>query len=251
MRSFPLSRSSVSFPTPAHVGLKSSKPARLLRLLLALSALAAQAQPADLTSMRARLELALAQGTLPALRDYAGELAALEKRAVTARDYETAAAVRAERLRVTSEAASQEKLALLLETRRQTDETKATAGKIVLKITDATLDGVSLDQATGVLTGWSAPGANATWKLPDLQPGGYEVILRYASGPLEGGSVIVQEAFYTLSATIGTTLKGFEEQNIGTLKIRDGSGPFKISAKTVLKTNLMQLQGVELLPANR
>jgi len=249
-----LSRFPVSFPTFGLVRLKSSKPARLLRVLLALPVAfleaGAVAQTADLTSQRAKMELGLAQGTLPALREYAAALAVLEKQAVAARDYETASAVRTEKLRVTAEAAAQEKLALLLETRQQTDDAKG-AGKIVLKIAEAKLEGITLNAATGVLTGWSAPGASATWKLPDLPPGGYEVVLRYSSGPLEGGSVIVQEAFYTLSASIGTTLKGFEDQNIGTLKIRDGSGPLKISAKTVLKNNLMQLQGVELLPANR
>lgn len=250
----PLSRSPVSFLTRSLVCVKNSKPARLLRVLLALPIAflqaGAMAQTADLTSHRAKLELDLAQGTLPALREYAGELAALEKQSVAARDYETAAEVRTERLRVTAEAAAQEKLALLLETRQQTDESRG-SGKIVLKITEAKLEGVTLNPATGVLTGWAAPGASATWKLPDLPAGGYEVVLRYSSGPLEGGSVMVQEAFYTLSANIGTTLKGFEDQNIGTLKIRDGSGPLRISAKTVLKNNLMQLQGVELLPANR
>ena len=250
-----LSRSPVSFLTLGLVCLKSSKPARLVRFLLALTSgwfvTAASAQTADLTSLRAKMELSLAQSTLPALNDYATELGNLEKLAVGKRDYETAAAVRAERLRVTAEAESQEKLALLLQTRQQANDGKSNAAKIVLKIADATLEGVTLDAATGTLTGWSAPGASASWKLPDLPPGGYEVVLRYSSGPLEGGSVMVQEAFYTLTSNIGTTLKGFEEQNIGTLKIRDGSGPFKIVAKTVLKSNLMQLQGVELLPANR
>ncbi len=205
----------------------------------------------ELTALRAKLELNLAKGTLPTLKEYATELGTLEKQAVAARDYDTAAAVKAERQRVTTEAAAQEKLALLLESRQTAAESRPAAGKIALKIAEATLDGVTLDAATGTLSGWASPGASASWKLPNLPPGGYEVVLRYSSGPLEGGSVIVQEAFYTLSANIGTTLKGFEELNIGTLKIRDGAGPFKIAAKTVLKSNLMQLQGVELLPANR
>ncbi|MDB6076180.1 MAG: hypothetical protein JWO89_3820 [Verrucomicrobiaceae bacterium] len=255
MGSSPLSRSPVNLFTSGVACLKNSKPARFLRVLfvlpLAFLGVGAGAQTADLTSLRAKLELGLAQGSLPALRQYIGELAALEKQAVAGRDYETASLVRTERLRATAEAAAQEKLALLLETRQQTEEGKGASAKIVLKISDAKLDGVILDPSTNVLTGWSKPGASATWKLPDLPPGGYEVVLRYASGPLEGGNVLVQEAFYTLSGSIGTTLKGFEEQNIGTLKIRDGSGPFKIIAKTVLKNNLMQLQGVELLPANR
>ena len=215
------------------------------------SGVVAGAQTADLTGARAKFELSLAQGTLPLLRDYSTELQSLESQAVAARDYETAGAVRTERLRVNAEAASQEKLALLLEAHQQTDDSKGPTEKIVMKISDAKLDGVTLDPGTGALTGWSSPGASATWKLPDLPPGGYEVVLKYSSSPLEGGSAVVQEAFYTLSSNITTTLKGFEEQNIGTLKIRDGSGPLKIAAKTVLGKNLMQLQAVELLPSNR
>ncbi len=205
-----------------------------------------------MATLRARLELNLAQNTVPALRDYATELGALEKQAASARDYDTAAAVRKERLQVLAEAASQEKLALLLETRQPGLDPSAASEKIVLKIADAQLDGgVALDAVSGALTGWSHAGASATWKLPDLPAGGYEVVLRYASGPMEGGTVLVQETFFTLTSNINTTLKGPEEQNLGTLKIRDGSGTFKISAKTVLHDNLMQLLGVELLPANR
>lgn len=223
-------------------------------MLLCLAGLAGVARAdasSDLTALRAKLELNLAKGALPALKDYAAELSSLEKQAVTARDYETAGAVKAERQRVATEAGAQEKLALLLESRQTGPGNRPAMGKIALNVNEATLDGVTLDTATGTLTGWASPGASAAWKLPNLPPGGYEVVLHYSSGPLEGGSVMVQEAFYTLSANIGTTLRGFEEINIGTLKIRDGSGPFKITAKTVLKSNLMQLRGVELLPANR
>jgi len=35
------------------------------------------------------------------------------------------------------------------------------------------------------------------------------------------------------------------------LRIRDGAGQLRISAVKVLKDNLMQLQSVELVPANR
>ena len=222
----------------------------LLAVVVLLPAVALQAQTADLTSLRAKFELSLAQGTLPALREYAAELVTLEKQAVSARDYDTAIAARAEKQKVVAETAAQEKLALLLQSRQGAGDS-GNAAKIVLKIGDAKLEGVTYDAASESLTGWTAPGASATWKLPDLPPGGYEVVLKCSSGPLEGGTVMVQEAFYTLSSPITTTLKGFEEQNIGTLKIRDGSGIFKISAKAVVKSNLMQLQAVELLPANR
>ena len=207
-------------------------------------------QTAELTNLRAKFELNLAESTLPTLRDYAEALTTLEKQAVAARDYDPAGAVRSEHQRVTTEIASQEKLALLLKARQTTTDSNSSASRILLKISDAKLEGVTLDAATQCLTGWAA-GASATWKLPDLPPGGYEVILKCSSGPLEGGTVQIKEAFYSLTGTISTTMKGVEEQNLGTLKIRDGSGTLKITALTVLKSNLMQLQSVELLPANR
>lgn len=201
--------------------------------------------------MQARLESDLINATSPVLKQLAAELQALEKKAATARDYDTAIAVRTERQKLESQLASQQKVALLLAARQQTTAGDAQQDRIVLKPADAKLDRVKFDSAAGVLSEWSSAGACATWQLPNLPPGGYEVVLHYSSGPLEGGTVQVQEAFYSLSSDVNTTLKGFGEQNLGTLRIKEGAGTFKVSAKTVLKQNLMQLQSVELIPANR
>ena len=200
--------------------------------------------------MQSKLEADLINATTPALKQLVTELQALEQKAATARDYDTALAVRQERQKFESQIASQEKIALILAARRQTsaDETQE---HILLKAADARLDRVTLEPASGLLTGWAAAGASATWQLPNIQPGGYEVVLHYSSGPLEGGTVMVQEAYYSLGGDVGTTLKGLGEQNLGTLRIRDGAGTLKVSAKTVLKSNLMQLQSIELIPANR
>jgi hypothetical protein len=122
MRSLPLSRLPVILLSSSSVTHSCVKAGRVLTLILAAllagPVMSAPAEKLDLATLRARLELDLAQSTLPALRQYAGELGSLEKQAAAARDYDTAGAVRAERLRVTAEAASQEKLALLLETSR-------------------------------------------------------------------------------------------------------------------------------------
>lgn len=209
-----------------------------------------QAQDATLANRRAQFETELLGSTLPVLKQQVAELAALEKKAAAARDYDAAITIRTEREHIESEISSQAKLLLLLEARQQSITNKAPE-RILLKPAEAQLSGVRYDPAAGVLTGWTAPGATAIWRLPDLPPGGYEVVLRYSSGPLEGGSVHVQETFYSLSADLGTTLKGFDDHNLGTLRIRDGAGQFKLSAAKVLNDNLMQLQSVELVPANR
>jgi hypothetical protein len=62
---------------------------------------------------------------------------------------------------------------------------------------------------------------------------------------------MVSEEFYTLSGTLDTTLRGPETQNLGTLKITNGSGRLRLTARTVVRDNLMNLLAVELLPANR
>lgn len=199
---------------------------------------------------QARLEADLIKVTVPVLRQQITALTAIEKKAVVARDYDSAIAARTERLKLEAEVAAQEKLSLLLAARQGKEAVEAPE-RIVFKPAEAKLDRVRLDAAAGVLTDWEGPGSSATWKLSGLPPGGYEVVLRYSSGALEGGSVMVQESFFSLTSDVPTTLKGFTEANIGTLKIRDGDGILKVSAKTVLKDNLMQLQSVELIPANR
>ena len=225
--------------------------ARWVTALLCALAFTGFAEPAgvDLRPLQSKLETDLINATTPALKQYVTELQALEKKAAAARDYDTAIAVRSESQKIEAQIASQEKLSLLLEARQQPAVDDAQE-HIVLKPADAKLERVRYDPKASVLTDWSGAGSSATWQLPSLPAGGYDVVLHYASGPLEGGSVLVQEMFYTLSAELGTTLKGFEEQNLGTLRVRDGTGIFKISAKTVLKSNLMQLQSVELVPTN-
>jgi hypothetical protein len=219
-------------------------------LALLVLAVPLQAQDAALATRRAQFESELLGSTLPVLKQQVAELAALEKKAAAARDYDAAIAIRTERERIEVEISSQAKLLLLLEARQQSIASKPPE-RILLKPSEAQLSGVRHDPTAGVLTGWTTAGATAVWRLPDLPPGGYEVILRYSSGPLEGGSVRVQESFYSLNADLGTTLKGFDDHNVGTLRVRDGAGQLKISAVKVLKDNLMQLQSVELVPANR
>lgn len=253
MRAIPLTPLIPQIPTvrnAMHLGWKVLGHRALALLMALMSTSLLQSQDATLTTRRAQFETELLSSTLPVLKQQVAELAALEKKAAATRDYEAAIAIRTEREHIESEISSQAKLLLLLEARQQSMANKAPE-RILLQPAEAQLNGVRYDSAAGVLTGWTAPGASATWRLPDLPPGGYEVILRYSSGPLEGGSVQVQEAFYSLQADLGTTLKGFEDQNLGTLRIRDGAGPLKISAAKVLKDNLMQLQSVELVPANR
>jgi len=231
-----------------------------LHLLLAVLASAWTAQAAGTGSVPPRMELAMLRTThemsvlragAPALRQYATELTALEKRCAKNRDYPGAIAARNERQTIEKEIARIEKEGLLLKTREQSLRSALLPDEIVLMPEQAVLSGVEREPGTGALTGWKRSGASATWKLPDLPPGGYEVLVRYSSDALEGGTLLIAEQTFSLSGTADTTLKGPAEKNFGTLKITNGAGKLTISARSVLKSNLMHLYFVKLLPANR
>ena len=205
----------------------------------------------ELAAMRTTHELSVRQAGAPALRQYVSELTALEKRCATARDYKGAIAARNERQMIEREISRIEKESLLLRTRDQSLRSALLPDQIILMPERATLSGVEREPGTGALTNWKKAGSSVTWKLPDLPPGGYEVLVRYSCDALEGGSITIQEQTFSLTGTADTTLKGPVEKNFGTLKITNGSGALTISARTVLKTNLMHLYFVKLVPANR
>jgi hypothetical protein len=199
---------------------------------------------ADFISKRAAFGKSASTAALPVLKQQLTALLALERSAATARNYDAALATRDERRRVEAQVATLEKLQLL--TTAQEKASQVTAS-IQLPLANATLSGTQLE--AGSIVGWATSGATASWKLPNLPAGGYEVVIKYTSQPTEGGSLLVSEASYTLKATIGTTLKGSEELNLGTLKVTQGDGTLTLKALSVVGDNLMKLEAVQLLPA--
>ncbi|MBL9129595.1 MAG: hypothetical protein JNG86_00235 [Verrucomicrobiaceae bacterium] len=222
----------------------------LLPLLLTAAPVAAQAPAGqEIAPLRLQFERDWIAASLSPLKKHITTMAALEKQLAAARDYEGAIRARNERQMSELELARLDKELLLLQSREQTLKAASLAARIPLPIDTAVLSGVTL--VNGALSGWSKPGASATWKLPALPPGGYEIVLRYRCGPLEGGSIMARESRFTLTAPIETTLRGPEDRNIGTLKLSEGATSLTLSAVTVVKDNLMQLIAVELLPASR
>lgn len=201
----------------------------------------------DLT--RLAFQRSILETSLAPLKRHLAELTALEKTRAANRDYAGAIEARDLRKSLETELERLAKELLLLQTREQSIKASLLPDRIRLPLETANLNGLRRDG--GVLTGWAKSGAMAEWKLGNIPPGGYEVILRYRCSPLEGGSLVVQEARFSLLAEVETTLKGPQEKNLGTLKITDGSGPLKITARSVLKDNLMQLLAVDLVPASK
>ncbi len=199
--------------------------------------------------LRLEFESSLLENCLGPIKKQITELATLEKQRADSRDYIGAIEARDARKRLENELERLDKELLLLQSREQSLHASALPDKIELSLDSAILNGVT--RANGEITDWSKPGASAVWMLPQLPPGGYEVTLRFRCGPLEGGSVMVQEKRFSLQGDINTTLKGPEDLMLGTLKITDGNATLTVSARTVVKDNLMRLLGVQLTPASR
>jgi hypothetical protein len=196
--------------------------------------------------LRKQFEHDSLQAGLPVLRRQVETLRAMELKAAEARDYDTALAARTERMKLSVTLADQEKMELLVEAQSAVAERKETQ-RIVLNPAEAKLSGVELEAKA--LTLWSGMDASATWKLPDLAPGGYEVILKYECDSAGKDGMMVQEKFFTLSGEWQTsTKKGPVEHRLGILRVRDGGGLFKVVARTDLKGKLLKLQSVELVP---
>ena len=223
-----------------------------LLVSIASSVWATAAEPAPELSLemeRLKFERSMIEVSLAPLKKHLLDLTALEKKRADARDYTGAIAARNERHKIEDELARLDKELLLLQTREQSLKASALPDKIDLPLDQAQLSGVKREG--GSLTGWSKPGASAAWKLPALPHGGYEVVIRYRCGALDGGVLEVKEAKFRLTTQIDTTTKGPQEKNLGTLKITDGSSTLTLTATTLVKDNLMNLLSLGLVPASR
>lgn len=202
----------------------------------------------ELRTMRLQLRQDLLSSILPEKRVQREELVALEKRLAAAQDFAGAIRARDERLKVEQEIANIEKEVPALRAQMLKLAAGALPERIELKLTEASLTGVKLDEGTGSLQGWNAPGASASWKLPDLPPGGYEVLLRYTA---DGGGVTLQESFYSLSAECSPPVQKATEKSLGTLRIRDGSGPLTLKSNPPEKSSSLRVYSLVLVPASR
>lgn len=200
---------------------------------------------ASLPTARQQFDRDLTQATLPEMRQYVSELKALEKRASSARDY--AGAIEVSRVRKAAEA-ELEVMAKRAEQMNLAQPTN-TPASIQLSAAKAKLEGTMYDAKADEITGW-AKAASATWTLPNLPPGGYDVVLHYSCTATEGGSVVVKEAFYNLTRDIKAPTQGIAQLALGTLRIRDGAGSLTLTARSVLGGNLMHLHAVELIPVS-
>ncbi|MCE9519594.1 MAG: hypothetical protein K8R87_08595 [Verrucomicrobia bacterium] len=218
-------------------------------LLIGLTAPLLKADDADLHTLRASFRHDSLSTILPEKRAYAAQLLALEKKLSTARDYADAIKVRDERLALEREIAVFE-LELPALGIRASGKSALLPERIVFSPQDATLAGVKLDKE-GALTGWETAGSVATWKLPHLPEGGYEVMVKYICG--ESGSVTfeVREKFYMLRSKVTEPAGKQNEKGLGTLRIRDGDGTLTLAADGAGQSAQLRVVSLELIPVTR
>ena len=209
------------------------------------------APPTDLELAKIEYHRSVLAAAINPLKSYITQLDELIQKSAEDQQYEIAIAAQQERLGIQSELERIAKELLILDSREQSLMTSLIPDRIELPLAAARLDGPQLDSQKNQVTQWTSAGHSASWELPNLPPGGYEVEITYQCGALEGGSVLLAEKSFTLTADLDTTLRGPETKNLGTIKITDGSGPFKMSARSIVKNNLMRLIKVELIPVRR
>jgi hypothetical protein len=165
-------------------------------------------------------------------------------RAIVFRDERRAAETRLAKLKTLAEATKAP------EPRVQPLVSAENQSVISLRTSAARLEGgVSLSD-TGILEEWVL-NAKATWDLPGLAPGGYEVVIEINSSEPNDNPVIAKEQFYSLKGRLPpTSSENFEKINIGTIRISNGSGQFSITHYGSPDDSALRIRSVELVPAD-
>jgi hypothetical protein len=203
----------------------------------------------DLRQLRAQFRESLLTALLPEQHAYHDQLLELEKKLVTAHDYAGAIQSRDERIALEQEITAYEQELPRLAARASGAD-QLLPERIVFKPSDARLSGLTLEK-DGTLAQWSGSQASATWSLPKLPAGGYEVFLKYSSGKEDITGFIVKENFYFLRGKTTPSNEKPAEKSLGTLRIRDGEGTLTLAAESAPKNCALRLLALELAPVNR
>lgn len=209
---------------------------------------AAQVPQTDLSLIKTQLRKDLLQALLPEKKQHRDALLALEQKNAAALDFAGAIKARDERFALEKEIASIEKEIPLLSSRAIALLGRGAPDRLEMHFSDAVLRGVQLDPKDGFISGWDKDQASASWKLPDLPPGGYEVLLRYTA---EKGSILIKESYYSLKGKLKEAKDAPLEEKIGTLRVKDGKGILTLSSDTPQQNGTLRVYSVVLVPAVR
>jgi len=210
------------------------------------------ADPA-LAALLVPYQIAVARASIPLLSSYLERLASLETKLASRGDYHGAIAVVKEQELVRGQ------LVYLQE--RLGDEGSDSSQKpasLVLNPADAARSGNLANGAENALASWD-PAAHATWILPGIEPGAYEVRLALALAPdATATSFLLREKFFTLTATLdpadakpiaSTSSAATHVASLGTLKIRSGDGPLRLElAPDAIPPKGLSILQIQLTP---
>lgn len=209
---------------------------------------AAQVPQTDLSLIKTQLRKDLLQALLPEKKQHRDALLTLEQKSAANLDFSGAIRARDERLALEKEIASIEKEIPLLSSRAISLLGRSAPDRLEMPVAEATLRGVQIDPKDGFISGWDKDQASASWKLPDLPPGGYEVLLRYTA---EKGSIQLKESYYSLKGKLTGAKESPLEQKIGTLRIKDGKGMLTLTSDTPQQSGSLRVYSLVLVPAVR
>jgi hypothetical protein len=199
-----------------------------------------------LLALKASLRKSLLKELIPEMKAHRERLLAFQQQQAAVQDFAGAVKARDERIKVEKQIGALEQEAAILASRPAVANAARLAARIELKVADAELEGTQYDAADGSITGWGSANARATWKLPSIPAGGYEVLLR-CTGPC--GDVIAKESFYTLTGPCKSAEDKAVEYNLGTLRVRDGAGSFVLQPVQPEKSAAWRVYSVVLVPS--
>lgn len=202
--------------------------------------------PPDLRALKAGFRRSIVTAVIPEVKAHREELLALEKKLAAAQDFAGAVKARDERIKVEKQISALEQEAAILASLPSIENAARLTARIELKLSEAKLTSTSLDASDGAIAGWGQKDACATWQLPSLPPGGYEVLLR-CTGP--AGDVVVKEGFYSLTTSCKDTRDKSMEQNLGTLRIRAGGGSLTLVTAQPEKSAGWRVYSLVLVPS--
>lgn len=171
----------------------------------------------------------------PVNRKYIAALRRLEKEFALEKNYESAIAVRDERITVEAMLGDAENGTT--ETTSSTPPVSAASEMQLLASKAQGVDGGATED--GVLK-LSAIGQSGEWSLAGIVPGGYDVIVTYASP--DGATLQAMEHFFRITADLPPTgdETSFKSVSLGTLKITSRALKLNLAKKAGTKTLLIQ-----------
>lgn len=205
------------------------------------------AEPLTLPQLRQKLRQSILTTLLPERQKYRDALFSLEKQLASSGDYKGAIRARDERLQIEEEIAiSQQQL---LNPQPIPTATTKTDSPIKLSLDQATLHQLTLISKNPSLTDWVPNASSATFTLPNLPQGGYEVIINYNLKADSNATIQFKETRYSLTTSLPPTeSKQPREHHCGLIRITNGSGPLTLQAIQLPLDQELKIHSITLKP---